>query len=187
MRRILQGAYELEETADGEGALELVKDVGDFDVAVVEMRPPSIERGLSGAAAIRALLKCEPGLGIVAHGVRAERHAVGEAMDAGARAYVVKGSGAENLKRAIDAAAESERFIDPGVADRGSTRGTRVTKRQRQILQLIADGQSTAAVAKRLGLSTETVKTHNKQILARLEARDRAHAVAIALRNSLIE
>ena len=54
-----------------------------------------------------------------------------------------------------------------------------MTNRQRQILQLIANGDSTATVARRLGLSTETVKTHTKQIFTRLEARDRAHAVAI--------
>jgi DNA-binding CsgD family transcriptional regulator len=52
---------------------------------------------------------------------------------------------------------------------------------------MFADGQSTARVAKRLGLSGETVKTHTKQMLTRLEARDRAHAVAIGLRNSLID
>ena len=58
-----------------------------------------------------------------------------------------------------------------------------LTRRQRQILQLYADGQSTARVAKRLGLSAETIRTHTKAILARLGARDRAHAVAIALRS----
>ncbi len=65
--------------------------------------------------------------------------------------------------------------------------GLRLTRRQRQIIQLYADGQSTARVAKRLGLSAETVRTHTKAILARLGAQDRAHAVAIALRSSLIE
>ena len=65
--------------------------------------------------------------------------------------------------------------------------GSALTRRQRQILQLYADGQSTARVAKRLGLSAETIRTHTKAILSRLGARDRAHAVAIALRLSLIE
>ena len=62
-----------------------------------------------------------------------------------------------------------------------------LTRRQREILQLYADGNSTARVARNLGLSAETVRTHTKGILARLQARDRAHAVAIALRTSLIE
>jgi two-component system, NarL family, response regulator DegU len=185
MRRLLQGRCEVEEAPDGDAALELVKDTGDFDVAVVEMRPPRAD-GKSGTTTIKALLKAQPGLGIVALGKRGERHAVSEALDAGAKAYLTKRSAADHLERAIHAAADSEKFIDPLVAG-GARRGTRVTRRQQQILQLIANGDSTATVARRLGLSTETVKTHTKQIFARLEARDRAHAVAIALRSSLIE
>jgi two-component system, NarL family, response regulator len=188
MRRLLQGrGYDIEEATDGDDALELVKDIGSFDVAIVEMRPPVGGRGPSGTATIRALRKVQPGIGIVAHGARGERHAVGEAVEAGATAYVVKSSPAENLKQAIVAAAEAETFIDPTLSPLRVKRGTRVTRRQRQILQLIADGHSTAVIGKRLGVTTETIKTHTKQILSRLEARDRAHAVAIALRSSLIE
>ncbi len=85
----------------------------------------------------------------------------------------------------MDAAAEAERFVDPAAKKPNGVAG--ITRRQREILQLYADGLSTAAVAKRLGLGTETVRTHTKAVLNRLEARDRAHAVAIGLRNSLIE
>ena len=77
-------------------------------------------------------------------------------------------------------------FIDPDVDRRGGASRT-LTPRQREILQLFADGHSTDEAAKRLGLSTETVRTHAKASLARLEARDRSHAIAIALRGSLIE
>jgi DNA-binding NarL/FixJ family response regulator len=111
---------------------------------------------------------------------------VTEAIRAGATAYVAKSSPVEALSQAVDAAAESERFVDPATADRARARPA-LTRRQRQILQLYADGQSTARAAKRLGLSAETVRTHTKAILTRLGARGRAHAVAIALRSSLIE
>ncbi len=80
----------------------------------------------------------------------------------------------------------SNSFIDPDVEAGGGER-PRVTPRQRQILQMFANGLSTADAAKRLGLSTETVRTHAKASLSRLGARDRAHAVAIALRSSLID
>ena len=63
----------------------------------------------------------------------------------------------------------------------------KLTRRQREILQLLADGESTTVAARELGLSEETVKTHTKNVLARLGARNRTHAVAIALRESLIE
>jgi two-component system, NarL family, response regulator len=188
VREVLGRRYEVEEAENGDGALELLTSIGDFDVAIVDLGLGNgQERGgdLSGMAAIRALRQAQPGLGIVAHGPEAQQHAATEAIRAGATAYVVKSSSVEELNRAVDAAVESQRFVDPAAGRDGG--GSALTRRQRQILQLYADGQSTARVAKRLGLSAETVRTHTKAILARLGARDRAHAVAIALRSSLIE
>jgi two-component system, NarL family, response regulator len=186
VRQALAERYEVEEAADGGDALELLTSVGDFDVAIVDLSRGGGTNGgedLAGTAAIRALRRAQPTLGIVAHGPQTAHHAATEAMRAGATAYLVKSSPLDALSRAVDAAAEAERFVDPAT-DRGRPL---LTRRQRQILQLYADGQSTATVAKRLGLSTETVRTHTKASLSRLGARDRAHAVAIALRSSLIE
>jgi DNA-binding NarL/FixJ family response regulator len=188
VRELLGRRYEVEEAENGSGALELLTSIGDFDVAIVDLcraNGSDQDDDLSGTAAIRALRKAQPGLGIVAHAPQAQHHAATEAIRAGATAYVVKSSPVEELNRAVDAALESERFVDPA-AD-GSRGRSALTRRQRQILQLYADGQSTARVATHLGLSAETVRTHTKAILARLSARDRAHAVAIALRSSLIE
>ena len=188
VREVLGRRYEVEEAENGDGALELLTSIGDFDVAIVDLglaNGRERDEDLSGMAAIRALRKAQPGLGIVAHGPEAQDHAATEAIKAGATAYVVKSSSVEALHRAVDAAVESKRFVDPAAGHAG--RRSALTRRQRQILQLYADGQSTARVAKRLGLSAETVRTHTKAILARLGACDRAHAVAIALRSSLIE
>ena len=104
---------------------------------------------------------------------------------AGATAYVAKSSPTEALSEAVDAAADAEKFVVP--AARKRTGAGAITRRQREILQHYADGLSTTTVAKRLGLGTETIRTHTKAALSRLGARDRAHAVAIGLRNSLIE
>jgi len=190
IRHGLDKQYEIEESDCAEDALQLLTDIGDFDVAIVDMRRGSNSGSgsLSGAATIRALLKTQPGLGIVALGDYPERHLVREAIAAGAIAYVAKSSPTDELRQAVEAAVESERFVDPAATGAGRIgSGRALTKRQREILQLVADGDSTLQVARRLGLSTETVKTHTKQLLARLEARDRAHAVAIGLRNSLID
>ena len=140
---------------------------------------------LGGNEAIRALRKTAPGMGIVAHGERAERHLASAALQAGASAYVARTAGAEQLAQAAWAALDQERFVDPAVPPRGS-RG-KLTRRQREILQLLADGDSTTVAARELGLSEETVKTHTKNALGRLGARNRTHAVAIALRECLIE
>lgn len=178
VRGLLADRYEVQEASSKREALELLS-FNDFDVAIVELSAGNLP-------AIRALRKASPRLGIVAYGTLPHRHTASEAITAGATAYVAKSSPATALARAVDAAAEAETFVDP--AARHNENGTlRLTRRQREILQLYANGDSTESAAKRLGLSTETVRTHTKAVLSRLEARDRTHAVAIGLRSSLIE
>jgi DNA-binding NarL/FixJ family response regulator len=112
-----------------------------------------------------------------------------EALKAGVKGYVRKDSPAEDLIRAIQAALSGDFYIDPALS---STivleEGQRtLTARQREILQMLADGMQTDAVAKQLGLSTETVRTHTKRILAKLDADTRTQAVAIGIRNGMID
>jgi DNA-binding NarL/FixJ family response regulator len=187
MRRALQDDFEVHEAPDRGEGVELVQDIGGFEVAIVDMRlwANGREPGVDPRDAIRAMLRAEPTIGIVAHGDRPERHLVSAALQAGASAYIARTASAEELRAAARAAAAQERFIDPAVPPRGS-RG-KVTKRQREILQLLANGESTTVAARELDLSEETIKTHTKNALARLGARNRTHAVAIALRESLIE
>lgn len=187
VRELLSDRYDVEEASDCNGALEAITDTGGFDVAVVEIDPgPRREGEPVGPAMIRTLRKAMPGTGIVAHARRPERHCASEALEAGASAVVAKSSAPEQLARAVEAAAEADRFVDPAIDSNGHG-GSALTRRQREILQLLADGLSTTQAAHHLGLSAETVRTHTKAVLARLEARDRAHAVAIALRNGLID
>jgi DNA-binding NarL/FixJ family response regulator len=184
VRRLLAERFEVEEAHDSDVALEMLQDYGEFDVAILDLGRSPDGRPVSGADAIRALRKASPGLGIVAHGPRAERQVATDAIRAGATAYVAKSSPTEELTKAVDAAADAETFVDPAANGKGRAA---LTRRQRQILQMIADGHSTAQVARGLGLSSETVRTHTKAALARLGARDRAHAVAIGLRATLID
>jgi len=187
VRGVLGDDFEVHESVTREEALELVRDIGDFDVTIVDMRWRQNGAGaaISGPETIRKLRRSSPGIGIVAHGERPERHIASAAMQAGASAYVARTAGTAELRRAVDAAAAQETFVDPAVPPKGS-RGT-LTKRQREILQLLANGESTTVAARELGLSEETVKTHIKTALARLGARNRTHAVAIALRECLVD
>jgi DNA-binding NarL/FixJ family response regulator len=187
VRETLGNAFEIHESESRDEAVDLIRDIGSIDVAIVDLRRGlrGVDGALDGSEAIRALRKAEPGLGIVAHGERAERHIVGAALQAGATAYVARTAGAEEFRRAAEAALAQEHFVDPAVPPKGS-RG-KLTHRQREILQLLANGESTTVAARELGLSEETVKTHTRNALARLGARNRTHAVAIALRESLIE
>jgi DNA-binding NarL/FixJ family response regulator len=112
-----------------------------------------------------------------------------DALKAGVKGYVRKDSPGEDLVRAIQAARDGEFYVDPAlsssiVLDEGDKT---LSDRQREILQMLADGMQTEAVANKLGLSTETVRTHTKRILAKLAADTRTQAVAIGIRTGLIE
>ena len=187
VREALIGDFEMHESESRGEAVGLVRDIGSIDVAIVALRrdPDGADEALHGEEAIRTLRKTAPGMGIVAHGERPERHLASASLQAGASAYVARTAAAELMAKAVMAALEQERFVDPAVPPRGS-RG-KLTRRQREILQLLSDGGSTVLAARELGLSEETVKTHTKNILARLGAKNRTHAVAIALRECLID
>ena len=153
-------------------------------VVIVDPRGAGAEVG-----ALVADLNRELGSAIVVFTSNGGARLLSEALKAGVKGYVRKDSPPEDLVRAIRAAHSGDFYVDPALS---STivleEGDRtLTARQREILQMLADGMQTEAVARRLGLSTETVRTHTKRILAKLHADTRTQAVAIAIRNSLIE
>lgn len=187
IRETLADGFVVHDAPTREEAVDLVRDIGDFDVAIVEMRrrDNGTDSALSAPEAIRLLCRTAPSLGIVAHGELPERHLANAALQAGAGAYVSRIAGPAELRRAVEAAVSQETYVDPAVPPKGS-RG-KLTRRQREILQLLADGESTTVAARELDLSEETVKTHAKHALARLGARNRTHAVAIAVRACLID
>jgi DNA-binding NarL/FixJ family response regulator len=153
-------------------------------VVVVDPRGAGAEVGT-----LVADLSRELGSAIVVFTSNGGARLLSEALKAGVKGYVRKDSPPEDLVRAIRAARSGDFYVDPALS---STivleEGDRtLTARQREILQMLADGMQTEAVARRLGLSTETVRTHTKRILAKLHADTRTQAVAIAIRNGLIE
>ena len=153
-------------------------------VVVVDPRGAGVEVG-----SLVEDLSRELGSAIVVFTSNGGARLLSESLKAGVKGYVRKDSPPEDLVRAIRAAHSGDFYVDPALS---STivleEGDRtLTARQREILQMLADGMQTEAVARRLGLSTETVRTHTKRILAKLHADTRTQAVAIAIRNSLIE
>jgi two-component system, NarL family, nitrate/nitrite response regulator NarL len=164
-----------------EAALE---EEGAFDVVVID----PWRAGADVGELVRALAE-RVSAPIVVFTADGGARLLSEALKAGVKGYVRKDSSASDLVRAIEAARAGEFFVDPGLS---STivleEGDRtLSARQRQILQMLADGMQTEAVAVELGLSTETVRTHTKRILAKLEASTRTQAVAIGIRYGLIE
>lgn len=186
IRKLLAPKFEVEEAENWTAARDLLTEMGAFDVAILDLERP-IPGEPGGAKLIRALRRERPGIGIVAHGRRPERLAANEALKAGASAFVAKSSPAATLFSAVEAAADRDRYVDPAARSKRGQAAATLTKRQREILQLLANGYSTSGAAEHLGLGAETIRSHTKGALARLKARDRTHAVAISLRAGLID
>lgn len=128
---------------------------------------------------------------LVLFAAKADARTITDALRVGARACVRKDSPPDVLAEALVAAQQGKYFIDPGFTQdlegSGVNEAGLLTERQAEILQLYADGAHTERVAQELGLSTETVRTHTKRILAKLNASTRTHAVAVAIRERAIE
>ena len=166
-----------------DAALEQL-DAGDPDLVIIDPWRP----GADVAGAIKEVAQ-RTRAPIVVFTADGGARLLSEALKAGVKAYVRKDSPAEDLVRAIEAARRDEFYVDPSlsstlVLDEGDRM---LSARQREILQMLADGMKTDAVAQQLGLSTETVRTHTKRILAKLAASTRTQAVAIGIRHGLIE
>jgi DNA-binding NarL/FixJ family response regulator len=121
-----------------------------------------------------------------------DKRLLSDAIAAGARGYVMKGSPPEDLLRAIRTVAAGKAFVDPSLSPAllmtdGGPAEQPLSEREREILQLLAEGYHTEEVARRIGLSVETVKSDTKRVIAKLQADTRTHAVAIALRQAMIE
>ncbi len=187
VHEVLGDDYIVEETPSCEEAVEMIRGVAGIDVAIVDLGHAQIQSNgnTTPREAMRAMRRAEPSLGIVAYGPRPERHLANTAIQAGASTYVSRGCAPETVRAAVRAALDQRAFEDPDLPPKG-TRG-KITRRQRQILQLFAEGIGSARAASELGLSEETVNSHAKAVITRLGANNRTQAVAIALRESLIE
>jgi DNA-binding NarL/FixJ family response regulator len=186
VRALLEQGFhdvELVDAPNAEAALELGRDAKP-DVVLIDPRKSA---GDTEATLLELAQKLDsPVVVFTADGGARQ---LSDALKAGVKGYVRKDSPAEDLIRAIRAAISGDFYIDPALS---STivleEGERtLTARQREILQMLADGMQTDAVAKQLGLSTETVRTHTKRILAKLDADTRTQAVAIGIRNGMID
>ena len=173
------------EASDGEQAIELVKRRKP-DVVVMDVRMP----GMDGLEATRKISAETPETSVLIFTAFSERSLLARGIESGAKGYILKEAPHETLVKAIDKIAAGEGYIDPALMPAflaGKDQTDMLTTREREILQLLADGMSNADVAGRLFISQETVKSHVRHILAKLEADTRTQAVAIALREAIID
>ena len=171
----------------GEEALDAVARLQP-QVVLIDVRLP----GIDGISALKRIHEAAPSVHFVVFSAYGDKRLLSDAIAAGARGYVMKGSPPDDLLRAIRTVAEGKPFVDPSLSPALLMTGAGATEqplseREREILQLLAEGYHTEEIARRIGLSVETVKSDTKRVIAKLQADTRTHAVAIALRQSLID
>ena len=172
------------EAADGNAAVTLARRRKP-DVIIMDVRMP----GKDGLQAAKEITTEVPEYSVLMFTAYAERSLLSRGLEAGAKGYILKEAPHQTLLRAIQKVADGDGYVDPALmpAFLNKERENMLTAREREILQLLADGMSNADVAAKLFISQETVKSHVRHILSKLEADTRTHAVAIALRTAIID
>jgi DNA-binding NarL/FixJ family response regulator len=170
---------------NGAEAVTLIESLRP-SVAVLDLRMPA----LSGAAVVRHVARTTPQCGSVVYSGFGDAAFLDEALDAGARGFVLKDAPLEALVRALQTVAGGGTYIDPALSDaliRAVTaRELGLTSRERDVLRLLADGHSNESIGRELFISPDTARTQLSAAMAKLGVSTRTHAVATALRRSLI-
>src|SRR5437867_5479912 len=195
VRALLESLPEVKvvaEAADGHEALAFAKahepHVVLMDVAM---------SGLNGLETTARLVKDFPDVRVIVLSMHANEEYIWQALRAGASGYLLKSASTAELETALQAVGRGETYLDPAIARRviaGYLSGAaqkkssieQLSPRQREILQLIAEGRSTKEIAFLLNLSTKTVETHRAQVMERLDIHDVPGLVRYAIRQGLV-
>ncbi len=180
------------EASSGQEAIDQARDLSP-DVVFMDVRMP----GMDGIEATRRIREASPETRIILITIDESRGAISEAIQAGVSGYLLKDASPDALVDAARNAVEGNAVIHPQLTKtfieevhlaetEGASRTTPLSKREREILQKVADGATTRQVASDLGISPHTVKTHLERIFEKLGANDRAQAVAIAIRTGIV-
>jgi DNA-binding NarL/FixJ family response regulator len=171
---------------DGDEALARIQERKPR-IALVDVRMP----GIGGIELARRVARVAPETAILLYTGYGDQALLTEALDAGVAGFVLKEAPLDDLVRAIESVAAGSSFVDPvlaGALAASAVGGTlpKLTQRERDVLRLLADGLSNEEIGKRLFISAETVRTHIRKAMDKLDADTRTAAVARALREHLI-
>ncbi len=194
LRRTLEeeGLEVVGEAADGEEALRLAAKLRP-DVVLMDVTMPVLD----GVEATRQLHEHLPEIPVVILTMHADREVLARAIRAGAAGYLVKDCSTDEVVRTVRLAANGETALSPELAasmlaeaQRADTPAEEldpiISRREEEVLQLVADGLSTSEVAAKLYISIKTVKNHLASIYEKLDSRDRTQAVLRAVRMGII-
>jgi DNA-binding NarL/FixJ family response regulator len=185
------------EAVDGRVAVSKAKELKP-DVVIVDIGMP----GLNGLAATRQLVQQDPNCKVIVLTITDSDQVIREALDAGARGFVLKSDAARDLVAAVEALQRNRMFFTPRVNDmvlagfldrRNGTSSNvppqlpRLTPREREVIQLLAEGKSSKEVASVLNLSTKTAETHRSNIMRKLGFHSIRDLVVYAVKNNIIQ
>ena len=185
-RRLLEDDPSIEvvgEASDGDEAIRAAHELHP-QVVVMDAAMP----GTNGLAASRAILASLPDTAILMLSMHSEETLVREAMEAGARGYVLKNALDLDLAAAVKSVAAGEIVVDPALQRSTPRPGerSRLTAREREVLQLICNGLSNRAIAEKLDLSVNTVAVHRANIMNALGVHKTAELVVYAIQHGLV-
>ncbi|MFB3815677.1 MAG: response regulator [Terriglobales bacterium] len=182
------------EASDGREALRLSEELKP-DVVIMDIAMPN----LNGIEATSQIVKRNPKIGVIILSMHSDETYLTRTLSAGARGYLLKDSADVDLYRAVQVVAQGKPFFSPAIANtlledymrQLQQRGLQdsydlLTDREKEILQLIAEGKSNKEVASALNLSTYTVETHRTRIMQKLDLHSSADIVLYAVRKKII-
>ena len=181
---VKNGVAVLAQARDGDDTVRAIEQYKP-QVAVVDLRMP----GMSGIAVARRAAQHTK---IILYTGYSDRTLLVEALDAGVRGFVLKEAPLADLARAIATVAKGDVYVDPvlaGVLASGEATQqlTMLTQREREVLRLLSEGLRNEEIGRELHIAGETARAHVRNAMRKLDADTRTHAVAVALRQSLIE
>ena len=199
LRAILEGQRDLEivgEAEDGRRAVAMAKELNP-QIVVLDLAMPS----LNGLEATKQIMKARPQTKVLILTMQEADPLIRDVLDAGARGYILKTDAGRDLVTAVEALRRNKTFFTSKVAQmildgflKGDSHphdaqnpGDRLTARQREIVQLLAEGKSSKEVAVALGLSVKTAETHRANIMRKLDCHSVSEIVRYAIRNKIIE
>lgn len=185
LRMLMETVPEIEVVGVASDGAELLTLAGqvEADVAVVDLDMP----GTDGATATQQLRRTHPDLGVLILTMHDDESSLWRSLAAGARGYVLKGAGHGAITRAVLAVADGDTVLSGAVgrtvldaaSERAPSWGFTLSGRERQVLQLVAEGLENGEIARRLCLSVKTVQNYVSNLLTKLDATSRARLVAI--------
>ena len=184
----IEGVEVVGEAGDGHEALGLVEQRQPH-IAILDIGLP----GMNGVEVAARVSKEHPHTRVLILSMHDDTEFVRRALRAGVAGYLIKDSSATELELAVRAVSQGKTYLSPSISSvvigeflRGEAPAAELTPRQREILQLVAEGQTSKEIASRLNLAVKTVESHRSEIMARLGIRDTPGLVRYAIRTGLV-